>query len=270
MNKDRSKTIHEAFVRFFESPTRESFGIFLREHVGEHKNCDFKEAWPDYSAVAKHILGLGNAGGGCLVFGIKENTDKSFTSTGLTQLQDKAEIISGIKFYLPHLLLSNIEIGDFSYDGPEFGKLSGKRFQIVFVSESEIDLPFVAMRGGTKIRLGAIYIRKGAETEEATYEEVQHLISKRLSAAPQTVEARNLKDHLEELKVLYAEIPKGRNLGWGIGQTELALMGSLLRGTFVPNPEFPMEDYEAFIRRMIQAKKKLIEDLISLPNSSYE
>ena len=33
--KKESKTIHEAFSRFFENPTRETLRALLKEHVGE-------------------------------------------------------------------------------------------------------------------------------------------------------------------------------------------------------------------------------------------
>jgi hypothetical protein len=99
MIRKNSKTVHEAFSRFFESPTRESLRALLKEHVGELRNCDFKEDWPEMGALAKHLIGIGNAGGGCLVLGVKENADKSTSPEGLKQIKDKADISNGLKTY---------------------------------------------------------------------------------------------------------------------------------------------------------------------------
>jgi hypothetical protein len=144
----------------------------------------------------------------------------------------------------------------------------GKRFQVVFVHPRPEAVPFVAQRGGTGIRGGAIYIRREGATEEATYEEVERLITERLAASPQTVEARDLKAHLEELKVLYAEVPRyihaANPLFPGL-VPDLTRMVSLFTGEARQNPNFPSEDYQAFVRRLIEGKKKLIENLIGLP-----
>ena len=133
MNTNNSKTVHEAFARFFEEPTRESFRALLTEHVGELRSCDFKESWPDHASVSKHILGLANAGGGCLVIGVKENEDKTLSAEGLPDIKDKADIINGIKLFIPEPLLAAVEIGDFAYDASEYASLVGKRFQVLFV-----------------------------------------------------------------------------------------------------------------------------------------
>src|SRR5206468_6746234 len=114
--------------------------------------------------------------GGCLIVGVKENDDKTLSPVGITQIKDKADIISGVKLFLPEPLLAALEIGDFSFDATEYAALVGKRFQIVFVHGRPEAVPFVAQRTGTGLRGGAIYVRREGATEEATYEEVQQLI----------------------------------------------------------------------------------------------
>jgi len=268
MNKTPSKTVHESFTQFFESPTRESLRALLKEHVGELRNCDFKEAWPEHSAVAKHLLGLANVGGGCLIVGVKENEDKTLSPDGLHSLKDKADIINGVKLFLPEPLLAALEIGDFSYDAAEYAALVGKKFQVLFVHGRPEAVPFVAQRAGSGIRAGAIYVRREGITEEATYEEVQRLLTERLAASPQTTEARNLKEHLEELKVLYAEIP--RNIRSATPMPLLRFNQDIervvrsLSGGSKPNPDYPSEDYVSFVRRLLDEKKMLIESLIGL------
>ena len=165
---------------------------------------------------------------------------------------------------MPEPLLAALEVADFKYEAAEYPALVGKLFQVIFLHERPECLPFIAQRSGTGIRAGAIYARREGQTEEATYEEVQRLIDERLAVTPQTIEARNLKEHLEELKLLYAEIPK--NLGstgtlfMPISQ-ELQGRFAALFGEARPNPRYPEEDYQAFVRRLLDGKKRLIEEL---------
>lgn len=268
MARKESKTVHEAFSRFFENPTRESFRSLLKEHVGELRNCDFKEDWPEMGALAKHVLGIGNAGGGCLILGVKENADKTTSPQGLQQIKDKADISNGLKAYLPEPLLAAVETADFKYEASEYAALVGKLFQVIFVHARPESLPFVAQRGTTGLRAGAIYVRREGQTEEASYEEVQTLIRQKLAAAPQTEEARGIKEHLEELKVLYAEIPRNLNAPGSLFEplfSKTALQfASMFVGESKTNPNYPSEDYQAFVRRILDEKKSLIEAAIGL------
>jgi Putative DNA-binding domain len=268
MAHKKSKTVHEAFSRFFENPTRESLRSLLKEHVGELRNCDFKEDWPEMGSLAKHVLGVGNAGGGCLVLGVKENPDKSTSPQGLQQIKDKADISNGLKAYLPEPLLTAVETADFKYEASEYPALVGKLFQVIFVHARPESLPFVAQRGTTGLRTGAIYVRREGQTEEATYEEVQNLIQQKLDTVLQTEESRGLKEHLEELKVLYAEVPRNLqapgSLFAPIFSESVRQYANMLVGESKANPNYPKEDYQAFIRRILDAKKLLIESVIGL------
>jgi hypothetical protein len=80
--------------------------------------------------------------------------------------------------------------------------------------------------------------------------EGQRLLTERFVASPQTLEARNLKEHLEELKVLYAEIPKHVQSGipkfLGVGFVQyIANINTFFDGEVKVNPHYPMEDYQA-------------------------
>ena len=270
MNKLASKSVHESFSKFFENPTRESLRTFLRDHVGELRNCDFKENWPENGPIAKHILGIANVGGGCLIVGVKEQEDGSLVPAGVTALRDKADIISAIKLYLPEPLLNSIEIADFSYNAAEYPTLVGKQFQVLFIPSDSESLPFIAQRAGVGLRSGGIYIRREGATEEANYEEVQRLLRGRLTVSAQTAAAQDLKAHLEELKVLYKEIPRNIQTGsppiasadWA---QSLAKFASMFVGEFKANPMYPAEDYQSFIARVLEGKKRLIERVLGLP-----
>ena len=267
MTPSNPKTIHESFARFFEAPTRESLRKLLREHLGELRFCDFKEQWLESPSLAKHILGISNAGGGCLVFGVKENSDKTTTPIGLDALKDKAHIIGGLKNYLPESLLSKLEIADFHYNSSEYQALIGKIFQVVFVGPKESDIPFVSRKEGEGIRSGAIYTRREGMTEEASYEEIKKLIENRISSSVPSGQARHILEHLEELKILFAEVPKSFPGSLGISFPGLEHFAHTLQGMTTPvrpNPDFPSEDYPKFISRLISEKKAIIEKLIGM------
>jgi hypothetical protein len=257
----KSKSVHEAFTRFFESPSRETLRTLLKEHVGELRACDFKEIWPNNPSLAKHLLAIGNAEGGCLVVGVRENPDKSLTAQGVRDIRDKADFFNGVKAYVPARLLAAIEIADFSFAASEYSELIGKAFQVVFIHPRTAELPFVAQRAGEGIRGGAIYVRREGQSEEGTHEEVQAVIAKRLASAPTTSTARGLKEHLEELKILYAEIPRYLGGPFSAFSEDMERLARSMTGDNRSNPQYPKEDYQAFVRRLLDAKKLLIHQL---------
>lgn len=264
MQQLKSKSVHEKFSQFFESPTRDTLRALLKEHVGELRNCDFKEDWPDHASVAKHLLGIANTGGGCLIMGVKEEPDKTLEPSGLTEKRDKADVTSGVKRYIHNSLLSGIEVADFYYEDSEYPKLVEKSFQVLFIQTDFEALPFVCQRSGEKIRQGAIYIRHEGSTEEASHDEVQSLLKQRIAVSPKTAEAQNLKEHFEELKVLYSQIPKSVDAGNSPVASsefvqEIAKFANLFSGDKEPNPNYPEEDYQEFVARVLEAKKILIE-----------
>jgi hypothetical protein len=265
-------TVHESFARFTERPDRETFRNLLRGHVGELRQCDFKEAWPTNSALAKHVLAIANSGGGCLVVGVAERNDGTLDPIGMEALTDKADLTSGVKIYLPPQLNDAIEIADFAYNASDWETLNGKKFQVMVIHPNTPSVPFVAMRGGEGVRAGAIYIRREGATEEALYDDVQRLLKARMSAEPKSVEARSLNDHLEELKVLYNHIPKtvidpAAPVKYEPGEVgklfvQLAQSMSKFAPAHMPNPHLPDELYDQFVRRMLDTKKMVIERLI--------
>ena len=131
----------------------------------------------------------------------------------------------------------------------------------MFVHPRPGELPYVATRSGEGIRGGAIYVRREGQSEEGTHEEVQAIISRRLSVAPTTAGARSLKEHLEELKILYAEIPRYLGDPFSAISANMEFLAKSLLGENRPNPQYPKEDYESFVRRLLDAKKLLIHQL---------
>lgn len=271
-SKPKAKGYREAFARFFENPTREGLRAILKENIGELKELDFKETWPESSSLAKHILGMANSGGGCIVAGVEDTT---LEPKGLAKSEDKTVIFNGIKNHVPPALLENVEIVDFSYDAAEYPKITGKIFQVLFVGYDKKHLPFVSVRAGTSIRANTVYVRRGASTEEANYEELQQVINARLETGYSSTKELDLQSHFEQLKVLFQQIERnlikgGKNTIFGLTLTAIGKAAESLQLESVPNPKYPEEDFSSFIVRLIKLKKIRIEQELDVHHLSGE
>ncbi|HLF85913.1 MAG TPA: RNA-binding domain-containing protein, partial [Nitrospiria bacterium] len=235
-------------AKFFEAPSRESLRDLLRNHIGELNDYDFKGQWPAYPKTARHILGFANSGGGCLIVGVEERDDKTFDPVGIDQLRDKADVQKGIQKCIPAQL--KYEVLDFTYEASEYPKIVGKKFQVVLIEDHPQYIPFVSMSDGDGIRASAVYVRRGTSTEEVNYEELQKMINRRIEKGYSSQGEFDLEKHLAELSVIYSRIPRFHNPF----QDTL----EILRG-WSKNPQFPEGDYEAFVKGLIDEKKKIIE-----------
>lgn len=257
------RSIKEEFAGFFEDPTRDRLRDILKGNVGELSNLDFKEKWPAYPKVARHLLGMGNSNGGCIIVGVSEKDDKSLDPIGLDKLEDKSSIIDGIKNYFPNSTIEKILISDFVYEESEYSKIKGKKFQAIIIEVDPEDLPLIAKNEfKSVIRKNAIYVRRGASTEEANYEELQKIINLRLSTGYSSQSEMDLKAHLEQLKVLFSHLERYNTRYIKIPRIFEAISAmkySLGETESVPNPLYPEEDFEKFVIRLIDRKKLRIE-----------
>ncbi len=257
------KSAREEFARFYEQPSREHLRDLLRNHVGETKHVEFKENWPAFARLAKHVLGLANSGGGVIVVGVHEADDGSLEACGVQAFTDKAVVLNGVKRHLPERLLSALDILDFSYDASEYPLLVGKRFQVLFVETDLRYLPFLALADGDGVRANTIYVRRGAATEEATHDEAQAVINERVETGYSSRIELDLLAHIEQLKILYNNIVKERRR-W-VGPAESLLQRTILqlgmggREEVQYNAAYPKETFDEFIARMIAKKKLAIE-----------
>ena len=250
MNK-KNKAHQEVYANFFEAPSRESFRNLIKNNIGEVANLDFKSEWPEGSALARHILAFANSGGGCVITGVSENPDKSLNSTGVINHIDKSKIMSSIRAYIPESLESIIDILDFTFEASEYPKLIGKKFQVMIIEDDPSHLPFISKKDGNGIRASAIYKRRLASSDEANSEELEKIINRRLDTGNSSSSEIDLRDHLNQLKTLYEFIPK-----------RLTLMDIAMGLGGTPNKDYPKEDFEKFISKLIELKKRKIENLM--------
>lgn len=241
--------IKEVLARFLEKPTREDFRELVKNQYGEFSHLDFKSEWIDLKKLSKHILGFGNSGGGVILFGISEKADKSLYCTGLKDFLDKSQFDNSIRKFLPHDLIKLCFIQDFSFDDSEYGTLKGKKFQVLIISNEPRQIPFLSEKDGSDIRKTAIYVRRMGSTEEASYEELQELLKRRIETEGPARQATKLFQDLEELEVLYNYIYKNRDI----------FFAQRLMSAF-PSPI--KEDFSTFLVRIIKFKKRNIESQI--------
>lgn len=254
------KAIYESFSRFFEQPTRDGLRELLKINFGEQDNLDFKREWPVLSKIAKHILAFSNAGGGCIVIGVSQLEDGILDAVGIDSIIDKADISKGVRPYLPDELDYNIL--DFSFTNSEYEKIIGRKFQVILVEDKPQYMPFISEGESEGIKRDMIYIRRGTNSEIASYDEVQKLINRRIDTGYSSTSELKLEEHLAQLKVLYENISRYKYIGGINGVLRDAFQ--IFDGEKIPNEIYPEENFEKFIVQMIDRKKKRIEIALDL------
>ena len=259
----KAKPWNEEFARFFEDPSREALREVLRRNVGEQNELDFKEEWVEKSKLAKHVLAIANSKGGCIVFGVDDGT---MEPRGLSEPKDKSDVFREVKKYLPGQLLEQLDVITFSYEASEYPKLIGKTFQVLLISDDVERIPFAAASAGSDIRTAAIYVRRGAESLEANYEELQRMINRRLETGVSSTAELDIRKHLSQLRVLYQEISPTRTKPNALMQS----LGEMARGVLgvnsEPNPDYPAEGFDKFVAKAIEWKKQHILESLRAPD----
>jgi len=253
----KTKGFKEEFAKFCESPDRTKFRELLKQNTGEYAFIDFKEKWLEFPKLAKHILGFANSEGGILIIGIREENTGSLTVLGIDSFQDKTYIKSKLQKYLPQEL--KYDIHNFDYDdSPEWKPIKNKKFQVLIVEDTPQYLPFLSLNSsGDILHRNRVYYRGKINTEEATYEELKKIINRRLDTNISTTTEDEFKEHITQLKVLYSFIDKYISA--------LPFLDPDFSSDFIKeNLEYPEEDFEEFIIRMINRKKEIIEGLVRL------
>ncbi|WP_417513034.1 helix-turn-helix domain-containing protein [Marinobacter sp.] len=243
------KNQHELFRQFFEKPTRAFLSQVLKENIGETDYLDFKAEWPKFEHVAKHILAMGNTGGGAIVLGVTEEQSGEFNSTGLEKLQDRADLNKKLRKFVPDQL--NYELFNFTYDKTE-PSLEGKNFQVIMVEYSEKILPLLALKEGSGIQSNVAYVRSGTESIPANRDQLEQLINTRIDTEYSSTPTLELTHHLEQLKILCEYVDK-------MEYEELLDSESFMRGIL----EFVGDnDYRDFLQEIISSKKQVIRKII--------
>ena len=119
-------------------------------------------------------------------------------------------------------------------------------------------IPFLSMRDGDNIKKNVVYYRGSVNTEPATQEQLQEVINRRIDTGYSTTKEMEFRAHLSQLNDLYNAIPKYYATAPWLSAINLMSMFSKKK-----NPNYPDEDFEGFIIRMIKLKKEIIQKIIT-------
>lgn len=269
MNMDNDnfeyKSSHrDKLKEFFKSPTKDNFPQIL-DHDKEYDALEFKQEWHEKSKLAKHILAFANSGGGAIVYGVEENDDESFDPIGLSDIRDEADFGDKIEKYIPDSAHAVYMLETYPYNDHYNDAITGKTFQVIFVDGANETAPLVSTNGGDSIDEGMMYIRRNTKSTRANHEEIQALLEQRLESGLRKTTAE-LHEELRELKTLYEEVQKN-SISMPVPSTLVTSLAKSFRESGFEserNPNYPKEDYEEFISKLIDKKKKRIEARIGV------
>jgi predicted HTH transcriptional regulator len=221
---------------FLKNPSHENLKEVLLQNSGETDFLDFKMKWSDFSKLAKHILAIANSGGGSIIVGVSQNEDGSASLIGVKDEHyiDKADIDNKLQHLLPKYLKYRVE--DFYFSNCEITVLNGKLFQVLLIEYDPKYVPYTSISNRNELRYGAIYIRQGTKSLEATNEKLVEMIVRKVQTGVSDTNELSLSEHLSQLKCLF----------------ELS-------------DESTHPDYQDFVKQLISNKKKRIQQYLDLP-----
>jgi predicted HTH transcriptional regulator len=246
-----SQRIKDDIARFVAEPTREGLVALIRFFGGEFDQYELKEAWPPLPKIAKTTLAIANSGGGVIIFGIR---DATLEPVGLTELASKQAVYETFRSFLPPPLLNEITLLDFDYSDAAYEPLKGKQIQVLAIPDIPEAIPFVCEEECHKdeehVRRGAIYVRSGTNTREATYEQVQRILNRRLDTELPQSATRRVAQELGQLELLYS----ARGRAAAIDDSDPA--GS--------------HELHAYLNELIEQKQDLLEEALGLAPDAEE
>lgn len=254
-------------LAFFKEPTLEKFSEFLMQTLGEDTHVEFKEKWINPVKLSKILMGMANAGGGCIVIGVAENDDKTLSANGIPEdekIYDPVDFSKIIEKYFPKNVFNSFIIKNFFYDNDVYGSLKGKKFQVIFVNVNASDLPIICVSDGQDnkdtITRGDIYIRRGSGSERINYEELQFIIEQNIAEKQKLNRDIELTDELKQLKALYDAIPTTfpAHSFSGLKQSPFAKQFLGLS----QNKVYPDKSLEEFLKETIEEKEKQIKNAV--------
>ena len=260
------------------NPSRDGFAEFFKATCGELDNIDFKRNWIDKGKLAKIVLAMANSGGGVIVIGVSENKkEKKYEAVGIENIKDPADIEKEISKYVPRNV--DYTVLTFDYNSKIYGDFSGKKFQTVIIRDTPERLPFFSLNTTTDLEKDTIYIRRGTSSVKANASDMELMIQRKLDNVYKESSNLSLGEHMEQLRFLYDSIPKTKRILVKRGnQYTGALAGirvlqermsEILGGEpdvyeDIPNENYPEEEFEEFLVRMIEQKKLKIEKVLDL------
>jgi predicted HTH transcriptional regulator len=195
----------KSLPNFMKNPSHETLKELLLHNTGETDFLDFKTKWTEFSKMAKHVLAIANSGGGCIIVGVSQNDEGAISLTGLSEddFLDKADIDNKLENLLPKYLKYRTE--DFHFASDQL-ILQNKRFQVLIIEYDPKYVPYTSVVHRNELRYGAIYVRQGTKSLEASNDKLVEIITRKVQSGGSGVNDFTLKEHLNQLKELYEEL----------------------------------------------------------------
>ncbi|WP_042346751.1 AlbA family DNA-binding domain-containing protein [Bacillus massiliigorillae] len=230
-----SKIYPTSLKQFMLEPTNEHLKDVLLHNTGETDFLDFKTKWIDMTKLAKHVLAIANSGGGCIIVGVTQNDDCTPILEGLQNkdILDKADVDNKLEHLLPKYIKYRTE--DFIFTHRTHEKLQGKVFQVLIIEYDPKYVPFTSVVNQGELKYGAIYIRQGTKSIEASNEKLVEMILRKVESGGSSVTEFTLRDHLQQLDTLYEEVKQEHD-----------------------------SEYIAFLKELIEEKKKSIRSYLQI------
>jgi hypothetical protein len=268
---EKDKPWKEQLASFLKEPTRSNLRDLLQLEAVEDNDLEFKRELIPFDSLAKHILAMANKNGGAIVFGVEEIKSNQFYPCGLSKSFDITDIEKKLKSYIPQKI--ELSIIPTYYKGEKHPEFKDKIFLIIIVNHNPRYIPLIALKSGENLKKDTIYIRRNRASEPINYDELQEILNSRIETEYSTTDERKLIEHLEELKELYRHIPKtikkvvsytppASPLNLGFTGQELKKIFGETEYRNLPNPDYPQESYEGFIKKLIEIKKDVIIKLV--------
>ncbi|WP_163100885.1 helix-turn-helix domain-containing protein [Peribacillus alkalitolerans] len=221
--------------KFLLDPSKENLREVLLHNTGETDFLDFKTKWIELTKLAKHILAIANSGGGCIIVGVSQSSKGTVQLDGLSNQDflDKADIDNKLQNLLPKYLKYRTE--DYQFSKRTHALLQEKRFQVLFIDYDPKYVPYTSIVQQGELRYGAIYVRQGTKSIEASNDKLVEIILRKVQSGGSNTNEVLLQDHLKQLKILYDEL----NI-------------------------HSEAEYRSFLKEMIEEKKRVIKKELSL------
>lgn len=226
---------NELFLPFFENPDRVNFKKILETCKQESDEIEFKKEISP-KGILKHVLAMANSGGGIIIFGVEENSNKTLTCSGLKKYEDE----SNFSYLSEYIGKEMWQLLNFDYSGFESSVVKDKVFQILLIKSDKNQVPFICIKDKDGCESGNIFIRRNTSSIKANYKEIQELINKRIiNIKKEDCLIRNLN----ELKKMMQKEDWLLNLTSSIARLDNS-------------------EYDLFLKKMIEKKKIKIENMI--------
>lgn len=154
------------------------------EATAESANVDFKERFnpessKDWCEIVKDIIAMANSGGGCLVFGVRDDGSLTGWSPEPILTLDPATLTDKVLRYTGRQF-ANFETVERNREG--------RLIAVLVVGEVRVPIVFskpgtYSMEGGrqkTAFAQGTVYFRHGAKSEPGTTDDLSEMLERRL------------------------------------------------------------------------------------------